>query len=87
MDRDTRNPRRPRPRNRSGNAGYSLRGSLGRQWSHQESNGDGKPDLVLHFDTQETGIRCGDTSAALAGRTFGGQDIAGSDSIQTVGCH
>jgi hypothetical protein len=25
----------------------------------EDANGDGKKDLVLHFNTQETGIRCG----------------------------
>lgn len=52
----------------------------------EDANGDGKLDLVLHFNTQETGIQCGDTSASLTGETFGGQAIAGSDSIRTVGC-
>jgi Concanavalin A-like lectin/glucanases superfamily len=43
-------------------------------------------DLILHFETDETGIKCGDTSAALTGQTWDGQAIQGSDSIQTVGC-
>jgi hypothetical protein len=47
---------------------------------------DGRTDLILHFDTDETGIRCGVTSASLTGRTFRGQAIQGSDAIQTVGC-
>lgn len=52
----------------------------------EDVNGDGKNDLVLHFDTQSSGIHCGDTSASLTGQTFGGQAIKGSDSIVTVGC-
>jgi hypothetical protein len=52
----------------------------------QDVNGDGKLDLVLHFNTQETGIQCGDISAVLTGETIGGQAIAGSDLIRTVGC-
>lgn len=53
----------------------------------EDANGDGKPDLVLHFNTQNTGIKCGDTSAPLTGKTFSGDTlIVGSDSIQTVGC-
>jgi hypothetical protein len=52
----------------------------------EDVNGDGRLDLVLHFDTQATGIRCGDASAFLAGNTRAGQAIEGSDSIQTVGC-
>jgi hypothetical protein len=49
-------------------------------------NGDGLPDVVLHFETQRTGIRCGDTLAFLRGQTVAGQAVAGSDSIATVGC-
>lgn len=52
----------------------------------EDVNGDGRLDLVLHFDAQDTGIQCGDTSASLTGETINGQAIAGSDSIQTVGC-
>ena len=47
---------------------------------------DGNTDIVLRFMTRQTGIACGDTSASLSGRTFGGQVISGSDSIRTVGC-
>jgi len=52
----------------------------------EDADGDGDVDLVLHFRTQATGIACGDTSASLTGETFGGQDIEGSDTINTVGC-
>ena len=47
---------------------------------------DGDLDLLLHFRIQDTGIRCGDTSASLTGHTTSGQAIRGSDSIVTVGC-
>jgi len=47
---------------------------------------DGDTDLILHFKTNQTGIACGDTSASLTGETSGGQAVAGSDSITTVGC-
>jgi len=43
-------------------------------------------DLILHFNTQSTGIVCGNTSASLTGETLGGQMIEGTDSIRTVGC-
>ena len=49
-------------------------------------NGDGFPDLVLHFQTTETGIDCGDTSASLTGQIFGGQAIRGEDAVRPVPC-
>ncbi len=52
----------------------------------EDVDGDGDLDLMLHFNTQETGIQCGDTTAFLAGETFDGQVIVGIDSIETVGC-
>jgi hypothetical protein len=57
------------------------------QQGHVEDvNHDGEPDLVLHFKTQATGIKCGDTSASLTGETLDGIPIQGSDAIKTVGC-
>lgn len=55
-------------------------------YSLQDANGDGLIDMVLQFRTQQTGIRCGDTSAKLTGKTQAGQQIAGTDSVQTTGC-
>jgi hypothetical protein len=52
----------------------------------EDVNQDGKPDLVLHFKTQATGIQCGETSASLTGATRDGDPIQGSDAITTVGC-
>jgi hypothetical protein len=52
----------------------------------EDVNHDGEPDLVLHFQTQATGIQCGQTSASLTGETFDGDPIQGSDTIETVGC-
>jgi hypothetical protein len=49
-------------------------------------DGDGDIDRILHVNTQETGIRCGDTSASLTGQSFGGQAVGGSDSVNIVGC-
>lgn len=50
-------------------------------------DGDGDLDMVLHFSTQAAAIPCGATSASLTGETTGGQDITGSDTIKTTGCH
>jgi hypothetical protein len=52
----------------------------------EDVNHDGEPDLVLHFRTQITGIKCGETSASLTGETFDGDPIQGSDTLKTVGC-
>jgi hypothetical protein len=46
---------------------------------------DGDTDLILHFNTRDTGIACGDTSAILAGETRSGRSIEGSDALKTVG--
>jgi hypothetical protein len=54
--------------------------------SYQDTNGDGRLDLVMQFRTQSTGIQCGDTTAKLTGQTVGGAQITGSDVIRTVGC-
>lgn len=43
-------------------------------------------DLALKFETQETGITCGDTEATLIAETFGGQSVTGTDFVKTVGC-
>ncbi len=49
-------------------------------------NHDGYRDMLLFFDGKATGIRCGDNSASLSGKTFDGQRFAGSDFVRTVGC-
>jgi hypothetical protein len=66
-------------------------GPIGATESHgrghiEDVDGDSDADLVLHFQTQDTDIQCGDTSASLVGETFSGQAVEGSDSIKTVGC-
>ena len=48
-------------------------------------NNDGDIDLLLHFRTQETGIRCDDIEASVVGQTFDGMPFEASDSIKTVG--
>jgi YVTN family beta-propeller protein len=52
----------------------------------RDVDGDGVADLLLRFRIQETGIRCGDPRATLSGQTYLQQQIAGTDSIETVGC-
>lgn len=52
----------------------------------KDVNHDGNSDLILHFKTRATGIKCGDTSTSLTGATFNGDLIEGTDIIRTVGC-
>lgn len=40
--------------------------------------------LILHFNTEDTGIQCGDTQANLTGKTNVGLDIRGIDNFRTV---
>jgi hypothetical protein len=54
------------------------------QWAPEDVDGDGDVDLVLHFQTGATGIRCGATEVKLKGSALAGP-IEGRDSIRTVG--
>ncbi len=47
-------------------------------------DGDGDLDLVLHYETRQTGIDPGDTGACLTGTTFGGTDVEGCDSVRPL---
>jgi hypothetical protein len=53
----------------------------------RDVNGDGRFDMVLRFEIQNTKIRCGDTSASLTGQTSQGLSIIGSSPIKTVQCN
>ena len=52
--------------------------------SVEDVNGDGLPDLVCHFNTQEAGFQKGDTEGILRGRTFDGLLIEGRDAVRIV---
>jgi hypothetical protein len=47
-------------------------------------NGDGYPDFLLHFRTQDTGIEFGDTEACLTASLIGGGSFTSCDPIITV---
>lgn len=47
---------------------------------------DGDRDMVLRFQIQDTGIKCGDTSAFLSGQSSNGVSFIGSSPIKTVQC-
>ncbi|MBU2068199.1 MAG: LamG domain-containing protein [bacterium] len=51
----------------------------------EDVNGDGLLDMVLHFKTQDLlNLQSGDTEACLAGKTLGGQEFKGCESIRIV---
>jgi hypothetical protein len=49
----------------------------------EDVNGDGRSDLLLHYEVSQTGIDPGDSTACLSGKTFAGVNIEGCDSIRT----
>jgi hypothetical protein len=50
----------------------------------EDVNGDGRVDLVLHFDTIETRISVSDTQACLSAETTDGRTVQGCDAIRIV---
>ncbi len=52
----------------------------------EDVNNDDIFDMVFHFNTQDTGIDCGDFRATLSGETFGGEAFTGTVSVKTAGC-
>jgi len=52
----------------------------------RDVDADRDPDVVVRFLIQETGIRCGDTSAVLTGQVSNGPAVIGSSPIRTVQC-
>lgn len=64
---------------------FGPNGATSTQNGIEDVNGDGRPDLVLHFRTQQTGVKEGDTRACLTGKTKSGINIQGCDSIRIVG--
>lgn len=50
----------------------------------EDVDGDGDEDLVLHYETRETGIDHGDTEACLTGKTSDGVNVRGCDAVRTI---
>jgi hypothetical protein len=52
----------------------------------QDVNGDGIPDLVVHFPVKTLGLGCHDTALFLIGKKLDGTAFGGADSIVIVDC-
>lgn len=52
--------------------------------SVEDSNGDGRPDLVCHFETSALRLTASSTEATLAGATTGGVPIRGTDAVRVL---
>lgn len=63
---------------------FGPRGAWFFNWVLEDVDSDGDLDMLLHFQTQDTGITAGDTEAWLAGKTVDGWEISASDSVKTV---
>lgn len=50
----------------------------------EDVNGDGRLDLVCHFNTQDTNFTFGDVQGVLKGKTQGGVPFVGTDSVLVV---
>jgi len=56
------------------------------RWTMEDVNGDGRPDMLFHFDTQALGLTQGSTEAILTGYTNGAipLPVEGTDSVNIV---
>ena len=52
--------------------------------SAEDVNGDGRLDLVCHFENGKTGFRDGDTEGILRGNTITGVPIEGRDAVRII---
>lgn len=52
--------------------------------SPQDVNGDGIPDMVCHFNTEDTGFLPADTIGTLKAQKFNNQEVIGTDSVRIL---
>lgn len=50
----------------------------------EDVDGDGDTDLMFHFALGDTNLACESAQGTLSGQTFGGETIAGTDSVDMV---
>jgi hypothetical protein len=76
---------------RFGPYGAHCKHDLTDEWTYnehvQDVNLDGYLDLMLHFETKDTGIVCGYTQAGLWGSMADRTPFEGFDTFETVGCN
>ena len=65
-------------------ASVALRGKGTPMADIRDVNGDGLMDLLVHVETEALELSEGDTEAVLLGRTYGGVNITGIDSVRIV---
>jgi Tol biopolymer transport system component len=53
----------------------------------RDFDADVDEDLLLFFETAETGIICGQLEATLSAETLAGEQIVGTDTVVPVACH
>jgi hypothetical protein len=61
--------------------GATLLNGKGR---YEDVDGDGRPDFVGHFPTQDTGFTSGDELGWILGETFNGTAFAGRDAVRIL---
>ncbi len=70
-------------------AGVVMKKNGAYQAALEDVNGDGRPDLVIHVDTQTSGLEALNGyetgTLTLEGRTYSGASIQGSDSVSIMG--
>ena len=54
------------------------------RWTMEDVDGDGDLDLILHFKTQELGLTEDSTDSTLTGKTYDGELLWGTDTVNIV---